>query len=187
MVKQHNTPDFRETTRGFTLIELLVVIAIIGILLSTVIAALSTARQKSRDAKRVAEVTQIGRALTLYYDTYQSYPSTTPAGYLGPDAAIEHLVARGFMNELPTPPIGVDATYLYHGIYIDGLGMINECDGAAPAGTVCSSYALGITLERDDHTGLGKDADQAIGTFDGSDTECESGPAGDEACYDIAP
>ena len=65
---------------GFTLIELLVVIAIIGILSSVVLASLSTARQKSRDAKRVSDIGQIQLALELYFDASQTYPSTTPTG-----------------------------------------------------------------------------------------------------------
>ncbi len=54
--------------RGFTLIELLVVIAIIGILSSVVLASLNSARAKSRDARRIADLKQIATALELYYD-----------------------------------------------------------------------------------------------------------------------
>ena len=63
-----------QSTRGFTLIELLIVIAIIGILASFILASLSTSRQKSRDGKRIAEMTQMVRTLELFYDSNQRYP-----------------------------------------------------------------------------------------------------------------
>jgi len=64
---------------GFTLIELLVVISIIGLLASTVFASVNSARAKARDARRLADVKQIGLALELYYDATGSYPDETIA------------------------------------------------------------------------------------------------------------
>lgn len=65
---------FRERNVGFTLIELLVVIAIIGVLASTVLASVNTARAKSRDARRKADLSQLRLALELYYDANGAYP-----------------------------------------------------------------------------------------------------------------
>lgn len=66
----------KKNERGFTLIELLVVIAIIGMLSSVVLASLSSARGKARDARRKSDMKQLQIALEMYYDSSNAYPST---------------------------------------------------------------------------------------------------------------
>jgi prepilin-type N-terminal cleavage/methylation domain-containing protein len=51
--------------RGFTMVEILVVIAIIGILASVMFVAFSGVRDKARDVKRKAELSQIGQFLMM--------------------------------------------------------------------------------------------------------------------------
>lgn len=122
--------------KGFTLIELLVVIAIIGILSSVVLASLNSARQKSRDARRVADVKQIQLALELYFDSNANYPTALSA------------LAPSFIPVVPIDPqSGVAYSY-----------------AALGSGTTCSSYHLGATLEDSTHQALDSDADAAAGT-----------------------
>ena len=61
---------------GFTLVELLVVIAIIGILSTATVVNLRTAKAKARDAKRLAEVMQITKAVELFSSEKCYYPNT---------------------------------------------------------------------------------------------------------------
>lgn len=66
---------------GFTLIELLVVIAIISLLASVVLVSLNSARAKSRDARRVADMNQMAKALEMFFNDTYAYP--TGAGAVG--------------------------------------------------------------------------------------------------------
>lgn len=69
--------------KGFTLVELLVVIAIIGLLSTLAVVALGTARLKSRDVKRLADLKQIQTALELYFTDHNAYPVAAAAVTLG--------------------------------------------------------------------------------------------------------
>lgn len=59
---------------GFTLIELLVVISIIGVLSTIALTSLNGAKMKARDAKRLSDVSQIKKALNVYYYSHGTYP-----------------------------------------------------------------------------------------------------------------
>ena len=177
--------SLKNSKKGFTLIELLVVIAIIGILSSVVLASLSTAREKSRDAKRISDVGQVQLALELFFDAAQSYPTTT--------AGIAVLTVNKYLPQTPIPPAGSALAYAYKGVYFVS-GVENPCTNALV--NACTGYALGIDLERADNTVLGADADQRV--LDGavdfqgfSGTTCivnsDTSPAGADKCYDVKP
>lgn len=110
--------------KGFTLIELLVVIAIIALLSTLGVVALNNARQKSRDAKRVADVKQIQTALELYFADQNAYPIEAAAVTLGgadndcldEDGIVAACDAggttyMGLVPAAPTPPTGDVYTY----------------------------------------------------------------------------
>lgn len=164
---------FKNTKNGFTLIELLVVIAIIGILASVVLASLNSARKKSRDARRVADVKQIQLALEMYYDSKGgSYPLTLS------------LLAPDYIPVVPNDPLGTAVAYSY-----------------SPLGTAssCSSYHLGASLEEGPtNPPLSSDSDATAGTactfggtgaadFAGADAgKCADAHTG-TYCYDVKP
>ncbi|NMB48568.1 prepilin-type N-terminal cleavage/methylation domain-containing protein [Candidatus Kuenenbacteria bacterium] len=113
--------------RGFTLIELLVSIAIIGLLASMAMMSLGNARQKSRDARRVADVKQIQNALEMYFNDNTFYPYGTIGGVVQSTGALgdtSHRVlssqsgfntsASGitYMTKVSSDP-GVESGYIY--------------------------------------------------------------------------
>ena len=59
---------------GFTLVELLVVISIIGLLASTVLASVNSARNRAENAATLQLVGQYRQALELFYDDNNRYP-----------------------------------------------------------------------------------------------------------------
>ncbi len=96
----------KKNQNGFTLIELLVVIAIIGLLSTLSIVALNSARARSRDARRVADVKQIQTALEMYYNEMNSYPTSTTSG-----SPIKGTGASStYMTKVPDAPIPADGT-----------------------------------------------------------------------------
>jgi len=109
----------KSSNKGFTLIELLVVIAIIGLLSTLAVVALNSARAKSRDSKRVADIKQMQTALELYFADNNSYPSMAAATVLGV-AGTKTLCGSGvfsatctgttYMGLVPLAPTPVDGT-----------------------------------------------------------------------------
>lgn len=62
--------------KGFSLIELLVAISVIAVIIGFAIPNFLGARERARDAKRKAEMNQFKTALRLYYNDYNTYPTT---------------------------------------------------------------------------------------------------------------
>ncbi len=158
---------FKRTKKGFTLIELLVVIAIIGILASVVLASLNSARKKSRDARRVADIKQLQLALELYFDKNSNYPLT-----------LDTLKTDGEIPAVANDPL---------------TGAYNYA--ALGSGATCSSYHLGASLEENTNAALNSDSDVVAATvctgggtdFAGADTgKCKAADKG-SYCYDVEP
>ena len=107
-----NTTRFkRESIKGFTLIELLVVIAIIGLLASVVLVALNTARGKSRDAKRLADMRQINTAMEMYFNDNSSYPTmASGAIWQSTPTAIATALSPKYMSLMPQDQVPADGS-----------------------------------------------------------------------------
>jgi prepilin-type N-terminal cleavage/methylation domain-containing protein len=141
---------------GFTLIELLVVISIIALLASILMVSVNSAKAKGRDSTRMANVSQLTKALELYYNSNNGYPvGTYYSGYDDgnypqsnaecwcQDASTQGglqqaLVGSGIIAKLPHDPANAygSGNFLADG---QGHGFLYVSDG--------KSYVLGVYLE----------------------------------------
>jgi general secretion pathway protein G len=177
---------FRKKTGGFTLIELLVVIAIIGILASVVLASLNTARRKSRDARRIADIKQLQLSLELYFDGNSSYP-------IGDEATTGATSFQGmapqYIPSIPADPLG--GVYQYKSLTISGT-TVSDCTAA------CNYYHIGASLEEKGTGASGTGGNPALagdrdlnegitGDFNGANADCAADASADDGCYDVTP
>jgi len=120
---------------GFTLIELLLVVAIIGLLVTGATYALNQGRQKSRDAKRIADLSTINKALQLYENENGAYPPVSCgydcAGWIisnnASDWADLQAELAPYLPQLPVDPINTsDCNPWEGGCYAYAYGNVGR-------------------------------------------------------------
>ena len=127
------TKIIMKSQKGFTLIELLVVLA-----------SLNTAREKARDARKVADMGSIRVALELYADSNNSeYPSATSS-----------LVDDGYLPAWPVAPEGSGYQYVASGTtsYVLSVGLEGADAGALDSDVDGTRGPSGSTVDCDDPT-----------------------------------
>ena len=108
--------------KGFTLVELLTVIAIIAILAAMIAAGTRDIQASARDARRKSDLSQIRKALQVYYLAKNNYPTTGDNGIsLEEDNAAngpftQAIKGEGYISVIPKDPqysVGGDHFYKY--------------------------------------------------------------------------
>ena len=100
---------------GFSILELMIVVTIIGILATVAVQKWREYQAKTRDNIRKLALTQVAKALEVYYMKHRAYPSTSGAWwgesstrgskpYFGDTAYVPGL-APTYINELPRDPL----------------------------------------------------------------------------------
>jgi len=130
---------------GFTLIELLVTIAILGILATVGLGSFQSSQMKGRDAQRKSDLSQIQKALEMYYNDKGRYPNVLPTGeWSGEGGTI-------YMKFVPTDPKGGGYCYESDGSYYKIYARLENTKDSkiiTPSSSVCtaaSGYNYGLS------------------------------------------
>lgn len=131
---------------GFTLIELLVVVAIIGLLAAVVMVSLSSARVKSRDARRLSDIQQIKSGLDIYYNLATGYPDA--ATWNTAQSSSAQILCTGTPTlKVPQDPLNLTfPSYAY--TYTHGGNAGTGCGD-----TVYANYKVQFQTEQDTSIG----------------------------------
>lgn len=142
----------------------MVVIAIIGLLTAIITVSLTSAKQKSRDSKRIADIASIKLALSLYYNDNLMYPTNI---YGSGASAPAMGLAPNYIAVVPKDPNAVASDNCSSGTGQNGLASCYHYSAyqGPGGGGVCNStnppitYHLGAGLEDTTNSALSGDVD----------------------------
>ena len=100
----------RSTKKGFTLVEIMIVTAVIAILTAMILASLVGSKAKSRDARRVSDLSQILYALGQYFDKCDQYPTPDTGNVIDANTLLQStgcpsgVTFGSFLSAVPKDP-----------------------------------------------------------------------------------
>lgn len=148
----------KSKNKGFTLIELLIVVAIIGLLATLAIVSLTSAQQRARDTKRVADIKSIQTALELYWNENAAYPIVdVDDGNAANGDEVTTWVELGtqmsnFISGIPTDPNHNDDIFYQYAMDV----------------STDNAYYISAQLENENHQALTQDLESASNVGAGS-------------------
>lgn len=133
--------DRQHRRARFTLIQLIIVVLILAVLAGVLIPRVTDRMAQARDARRLADINTVSRAIEQYHRDRRCYPPANENGaYGGWDVSLDgdlvpDLVKFGYLAHAPRDPIN-DETYHYR--YYVYAKDTSGCIGDGPF------YVLGI-------------------------------------------
>lgn len=136
-----NPARAQQTSRGFTLIELMVVISIIGLLSAAILAGLSNASQRSRDANRIADIKQIQNALELYAADHGGQYPVVPTSFV---YQLSAALVPSYIPTLSEDPMPARSRYRYWTTTGTSYSMVVDFESDDSSGTTWCLIKLGV-------------------------------------------
>lgn len=135
---------FLSVGKGFTLIELLITVAIIGILASVILASLSNARQRSKDASVFSSVTSADKVAMVCSSSLLNINNPTLLG----------AVCAG-MDSYAN--IAANSSGWVYGDYVLSPGCTQNLNASTGSFTICAKYGTtkGIKCTQNGCTKIG--------------------------------
>lgn len=151
--------SLRARKNGFTLVELLFVIAIIALISMLTAVLIDKAREKARDTVRRDDLSQVNKAMQMYYSNNTKYPTAGTCGDAGiiADDTADKLLCGGsslkdanteYFAQIPQDPVNSsdqryiladvsDETYCIHVKLEQGGWFVCQNSACNDSGTDC--------------------------------------------------
>ena len=155
--------------KGFTLIELLVVIAIIGILASVVLASLSSARNKGKDAAVKSQLSSMRAQAEIFYSTGETYVdicigdiATVPGAFGGTTGLLAAIVASEGVSTAVNSANGTQGNASTSPYSVTCHSVADAWAAEAPLVSVAAVSPATVKMYCVDSTGASKETSTAM-------------------------